>query len=564
MSTGANLRKIVAERRSLDPRVESWAHSQPQVEGWGRSAACPARPVRALRPPPDRESGGPDRSLPRPSSRRGRGPPRSTSRASSASEPNTSSGPSLEAHDDALACRRRPRSSAAAARRGRRRRSSTRAARARSVTCRAERAPGRARGRQVALGGDAAQQTPSPVTGIALVARSRARRPAVRSITWMRERVREVALATLQRTPTDGQAARSASLQRRPRGRAAWSCRAPPPSSAARTLRRRRRTVDAGDIDVADRDERWSRAATSSPRSRDARARGRGRGAKRRRRRPRRVAVMATHWRRASTRFRRSLLNRRRCAASARHERLPSASTSPAPIVSSRSPLAQFVAQEGLRGGVDAHPGDALAAAGVGGRLGHEQAGDARVVLRALARRVDVEDDARSASASACAERARLALRAREQVRLEEATTRRGLERARGLDRRARPRSGGGRSRRRRARRRACVPRRSKRRPAPAKVCQRRGGSAARLPRRAAHRGQRRGRRCGRCGRPGPRARPHAVELEARAAGGQLGAASKARRVAVASASSSGGPDDRVAACARNCRNVSSTSRCEA
>ena len=45
--------------------------------------------------------------------------------------------------------------------------------------------------------------------------------------------------------------------------------------------------------------------------------------------------------------------------------------------------------------GVVAHPGDALAVAGVGGGLGDEQAGDAGVVLGGLARGIDVEDDRR-------------------------------------------------------------------------------------------------------------------------------------------------------------------------
>ena len=54
--------------------------------------------------------------------------------------------------------------------------------------------------------------------------------------------------------------------------------------------------------------------------------------------------------------------------------------------------LAQFGAQEPLGGRVVAHPGDALAVAGVGGGLGHEQAGDAGVVLGGLARGIDVQD----------------------------------------------------------------------------------------------------------------------------------------------------------------------------
>ena len=99
-----------------------------------------------------------------------------------------------------------------------------------------------------------------------------------------------------------------------------------------------------------------------------------------------------------------------------------------------------------------AHPGDALAAAGVGGRLGDEQAGDAGEVLGALARGIDVEDHGEVGRARARG-RTRVASRCVREYRCgwKQATTRRGLERARGGDRRRAPRSGGARSRRRRS-----------------------------------------------------------------------------------------------------------------
>ena len=97
---------------------------------------------------------------------------------------------------------------------------------------------------------------------------------------------------------------------------------------------------------------------------------------------------------------------------------------------------ATFVAQEALGGGVVARPDDALAAARVVGRLGDEQAGDAGEVLRALARGIHVEDHGQVGGGERAPERGRLALRAREQVRLEAGEHAPGPERARGGDRR--------------------------------------------------------------------------------------------------------------------------------
>ena len=98
----------------------------------------------------------------------------------------------------------------------------------------------------------------------------------------------------------------------------------------------------------------------------------------------------------------------------------PTLSTSPAPIVSSRSPSRSSVRRNGLGGRVVAHPGDALAVAGVGRRLGDEQAGDAGVVLGGLARGIDVEDHRQVGLRQRLAERRRLALGPAVQVRLEE------------------------------------------------------------------------------------------------------------------------------------------------
>ena len=57
---------------------------------------------------------------------------------------------------------------------------------------------------------------------------------------------------------------------------------------------------------------------------------------------------------------------------------------------------------------------------GVGGRLGDQQAGDAGVVARCLARGIDVEDDGEVGLRERLAERRGLALRAAEEVRLEQ------------------------------------------------------------------------------------------------------------------------------------------------
>ena len=94
-------------------------------------------------------------------------------------------------------------------------------------------------------------------------------------------------------------------------------------------------------------------------------------------------------------------------------------STSPAPSVSSRSPSAQDRAEQPLgvvhRGG----PVHAPAARGAGGRRGHEPAAHARVVLGALAGRVDVEHADDVGQRQRPAELARQHRRARVEVRLE-------------------------------------------------------------------------------------------------------------------------------------------------
>ena len=129
----------------------------------------------------------------------------------------------------------------------------------------------------------------------------------------------------------------------------------------------------------------------------------------------------------------------------------PTLSTSPAPIVRSRSPSRNSARRKRLGGRVVAHPGDALAVAGVGGRLGHEQAGDAGVVLGGLARGIDVEDHgqvgARPAPCRTPSPRAGCGCTGA-------AGSRRRRAAGSGCGRRRsspRPRSGGARSRRRRA-----------------------------------------------------------------------------------------------------------------
>ena len=116
------------------------------------------------------------------------------------------------------------------------------------------------------------------------------------------------------------------------------------------------------------------------------------------------------------------------------------------------------------------HPGHALAAAGVGGRLGDEQAGDAREVLRRARARGRCRAPRRGRPAASAAPNS-VASRcgARVQVRLEDGDHAAGRERARGLDRRGDL----GRVVRvvvdhQRAARRSCRAR-SKRRPAPSK-----------------------------------------------------------------------------------------------
>ena len=286
-----------------------------------------------------------------------------------------------------------------------------------------------------------------------------------------------------------------------------------------------------------------SRAATSSPRPR-ARAPTTRPRPRRRMRRPRRVTVRATI----------GAELRPRSAGPFYTSAPPDAVDVPRTHRQQQVALAQFVAQEGLRGGVRAHPGDALAAAGVGGRLGDEQAGHAREVLRALARRDRRRAPRRGRRAASARPNARrLALRARVQVRLkagDDAARVRACARPRSSPA---PRSGGGRSRRPRARRaRSCRGARSAgRRP---RSSQRRGRGrhvgAGELDRGQRGRGVERVVGAGDGERHGD-----AVEVEARAAARQL---RLGRRRPSGRRPGARGPAGRPAAraSARNARNV--------
>ena len=114
---------------------------------------------------------------------------------------------------------------------------------------------------------------------------------------------------------------------------------------------------------------------------------------------------------------------------------LPSASMSPAPSVSSRSPSRSSARRKRSAESKSGSQPTRLPPRGVGGRLGDQPAGDAGVVLGALAGRVDLGHDGRSASASAAPNSRAWCCGARVEVRLEDGDHAGAAERARRLER---------------------------------------------------------------------------------------------------------------------------------
>ena len=420
MSTGPNVGKERCKTAKSRLRIESWAilSLRLRVRVWPSGA----RPERALRRPPDRASGGRDRWLRRPTSRPARGPPRPTSARASSSVPKIRSGPSSMHDDDAAIVELEllgapPQLGRRGAGDGERaQQPAVRDPRAGRAAARARCSAGR--GRRSRRAG----RTPLPVTG-------------TRRLPFAGQRGDRLALDRPRSSACAGSRRSTCSVaDRGVARRTAWR------RTSSRTLQRRHLAArptasaalhrvalgggDAGDLDLAHLDE----AGVAQPHpaagaEREQRRRARGRSA------ARGCRSIADHCRDASTR-------RRQAPSAIRASARPTLSTSPAPIVSSRSPSRSSRAQERLGRRVVAHPGDALAVAGVGRGLGDEQAGDAGVVLGGLARGVDVEDDRQVGRASAAPN-----ARASRWVRLnrcgwKSATTRRGFERARGRDRR--------------------------------------------------------------------------------------------------------------------------------